>query len=335
MERWVGDNMMTISIIICTHNRAHLLKNTLNSLFNINIPDDCMMELIVLNNASNDETSSVVEMFSKGCKKFPVRMLLESRLGKTYALNNAIKNANGEILAFVDDDHTVSKGYLKAIYKAVCESPSHNIFCGRINPDWDGTEPHWVHDNNVYPIRPFPIPNFNLGDTVVEISTEKVNFLPGAGNLFVRKTVFGKIGLFSEKLGPKGHNLRGGEDIEFVRRALSHGESILYIPGALQYHHVDKSKLTLSYLIKKAYYRSMVACQYSELNSTRKVFQIPSYLFKQAISRFVKALFVIRQDARRHYLVRLAAVLGEMQGHRRSDAIRKLHHARADIELQK
>ena len=94
-------------------------------------------------------------------------------------------------------------------------------------------------------------------------------FIPGAGNLVIKRSVFKNIGLFSEEFGPKGHNLQGGEDLEFIRRALKHGERLMYIPEILQYHQVDKNKLTLNYLIKKAYYRSMAAYQLNDKISLR------------------------------------------------------------------
>ncbi len=102
-------------------------------------------------------------------------------------------------------------------------------------------------------------------------------FIPGAGNLVIKKAVFEKVGLFNEEFGPKGHNLHGGEDLEFVRRALKQGERLIYIPEILQYHQVEKKKFTLSHVIRKAYYRSMASYQ---LNG-KKSFGSGSDLFVQ------------------------------------------------------
>ena len=311
---------MNISIIICTHNRADLLRDALLSIERMSVPKGCNVGLIVVDNASTDNTSDIINTFIRN-KKFYVKGLFEPRLGKTYALNRAIKSAAGEVLIFVDDDHIVSNGYLDAINKALKENPSYNIFCGRILPNWDGTEPQWVHDNTVYPIRPFPIPCFDLGDKTVEAEPGRGMFIPGAGNLMLKRSVFKKIGLFSEQLGPRGHNLSGGEDIEFIRRALKKGERLIYIPDALQYHQVKKDKLTLTYLVKKAYYRSMAANQFSEKDSLHHFNNIPIYLLRQAFTRFIKSLFAIKHDARRYYLVRFAATLGEIQGRRKSSGL--------------
>ena len=306
---------MDVSLIICTHNRANILKDALSSLDHVDVPEEMNMELLVVNNAGTDNTSAVIDEYRANNKRFIVKGLFESKIGKTYALNRAIKDANGEILAFIDDDHIVSKGYLGAIFQSVKEHPSYNLFCGRILPNWDGTEPPWVHDNVKYPIRPFPIPCFDLGEKINEVNPDKGSFIPGAGNLIIRKTVFGNIGLFSEDLGPKGHNLTGGEDIELVNRAIKKGERLLYVPEILQYHQIDKLKLTMTYVVRKAYYRSIAAYQFSNSNQNGHV---PLYLFRQAFNRLIRALFTFNEDARRYYLVRLAASIGEIQGRRKS-----------------
>lgn len=303
---------MDISIIICTHNRASLLRDVLTSLESIRVPEDCAVEVVIADNASSDDTATVINEF-RGTTRLRVRHLFEARLGKTHALNAAIPVAAGDVLAFIDDDHIEPEGYLEAVSRAVRENPSFSLFCGRIQPNWDGSEPAWVHDDTVYPIRPFPIPNFDLGTDTAEVDPGKGMFIPGAGNLVVRKSVFARVGLFSEALGPKGHNLAGGEDIEFVKRALRCGERLLYVPQILQYHQVERSKLELSHLIKKAYLRSMAAYRFFESCSNGRV---PSYLYGQVLKRAAKAVFTFNRNARRYYLVRLAAVLGEIRGRR-------------------
>jgi glycosyltransferase involved in cell wall biosynthesis len=303
---------MTISVIICTHNRAHFLKSTLHSLERMDFPEKGNLELVVVNNASSDDTPAVISEFA-GTTRLPVRQLFEARLGKTYALNTAIPAAAGDVLAFIDDDHIVPQGYLEAVSRAAKENPVFGLFCGRIRPNWDGSEPEWVHDDTVYPIRPFPIPTFDLGSETVEVESGKGRFIPGAGNLVVRKSVFERVGLFLEALGPKGHNLAGGEDIEFVKRALRCGERLLYVPQILQYHQVQRSNLELSRLVKKAYLRSMATYRFCESGSNGGV---PSYLYGQILERAAKAVFTFNRNARRYYLVRLAAVLGEIKGRR-------------------
>lgn len=306
-------SFIDISVIMCTHNRAFLLPDVLNSLEKTEPPENTEIELVIVDNACSDNTFQTIEEYAQN-SKFKTIPLKEPKKGKTFALNTAINIAKGNLLAFVDDDHLISPGYFKAIHSALENYPDFNLFCGRIMPNWDGTEPAWVHDDINYPIRPFPIPNFNMGDHVLEVQLDKGMFIPGAGNLVIKESVFEDIGLFSEGFGPKGHNLRGGEDLEFVRRALKQGERLIYIPEILQYHQVDKKKLTLNYVIKKAYYRSMAAYQ---LNKKISSAPIPWYFYRLAATHLLKSIFCLHQAARRYYLVKLATVIGEIQGHRK------------------
>jgi glycosyltransferase involved in cell wall biosynthesis len=309
---------MNISIIICTHNRAPLLKEALESITLMNVPSGCNVELIVVNNACSDETPAVIDEFTKKCRHFPVKNLEEPRLGKTYALNRAIRTTSSQIMSFVDDDHIVSEDYMVELIRAAEEHHDFNMFCGRVFPNWDGSEPQWVHDDSKYPIRPYPIPKFDLGEEPLEILKDKT-FLPGSGNLMVRREVFERVGLFSEELGPKGHNLKGGEDIEFVRRALQRGERVLYIPEMKQCHQVFSENLRMRYLVKKAYLRSIVAYQHSGGSLLGNGNHgIPAYLIRQAITRLLRAASSFNPNARRYYLVRFAATLGEINGRRKA-----------------
>ncbi len=309
-------NKRLISIIICTHNRALVLRDALQSLEKVKIPEGFVVELILIDNASLDETSLLIEAFRKQINKFQLQHMREENLGKSFALNRGIRASSGAVLAFVDDDHIVSEDYIIELVRAVEENDNHSILCGRVIPNWDGSEPHWVHDDSKYPIRPYPIPKFDIGEEPLEIKEDKT-FLPGSGNLIIKKEVFERVGLFSEKLGPKGHNLKGGEDLEFVRRALRKGEKILYVPHILQLHQVFSENLRLSYLVKKAYHRSTAAYQFSGENSSgNSNHGIPGYLLRQAITRLLIAAVSFNPNARRYYLVRFAATLGEIKGRR-------------------
>jgi len=311
---------MDVDIIICTHNRAKLLGQALRSLGMMAIPHGCALGVLVVDNASTDETAAEATRHLHAIRGARTKLVKEPRLGKSYAINRGVEEASGEIIVFVDDDHRVSEGFLAAIVRSVAEEPLCACFCGRILPDWDGSEPRWVHDQEKYPIRPFPIPTYDLGNTRVDVS--RGGFLPGAGNLIVRKELFLRVGGFDPSLGPSGHNLSGGEDIDFVQRVLQQGEQIHYLPEAIQYHYVEPSRLRLGYLAKKAYLRSRVAQELTGTPIGRSIAGVPLYYVWQSLERLFKAVLTLDGSRRRFYLVRLAAVAGEIRGCRRRRSAR-------------
>ena len=91
-----------VSIIICTCNRAEHLRQTLAAMARVCVPDDLPAELLVMDNASTDDTAEVV----KGCRlpNMPVRYIYEQRRGQCYARNTGMAEARGNIFLFMDDD---------------------------------------------------------------------------------------------------------------------------------------------------------------------------------------------------------------------------------------
>jgi arylsulfatase A-like enzyme/glycosyltransferase involved in cell wall biosynthesis len=303
--------MDALTVLICTHNRAELLERVLASLNAARRPA-MPVHILVVANACSDET--VVRMHAYLAQQaerhwLPLQVIEEPTPGKSHALNTAISQLGTELTAFVDDDHRVDANYLKAIERAAQAFPDAGLYCGRILPDWDGTEPDWVHDDGPYKIYPLPVPRYDQGARSRVITAEE-GPIPGGGNLIVRKRVFEQTGLFSTELGPQGHDLGGGEDSEYVLRALHRGETCRYTPEIAQYHYVDSERLNLGYLLKKSYQRT---------RSTSRLVgdgSVPLYMWRKVTEYGVRCVFSPRWVRRRFYLVRLAAALGEVRGRR-------------------
>ncbi len=309
---------MDVSILICTHDRASLLDRCLASIDAVERPAGLTVETVVVANRCTDATGEVVARW-RGEGRWPsLRIVEETRLGKSHALNRGIAEARGRLLLFADDDHRVSPGWLRAVGRAVAAHPEAACFCGRILPDWDGTEPGWVHDDGPYRIRPYPVPNFDLGE--VERRVEPGDFIPGGGNLFFPRALMERVGGFDPALGPRGHDLGGAEDIAFVGRLLDQGLPLWYIPDALQYHHVDPARLRLGYVVRKAYQRARDTRLARPHQGGRRWLGAPRYLFPQLAGHAWRAATALHMDRRRHYLVRAAATLGEIRGSRMAAA---------------
>lgn len=302
---------MTLTIVICTHNRVDLLEKTLESLNAAERPAGHCIEILVIANACTDSTISFLTNYQRASDidaVIPLRWEQEPQAGKSYALNLAIGMISTPYVAFVDDDHRIDTAYLKEICAGLTNYPEATLYCGRILPDWDGSEPGWVHDRGPYRIYPLPVPRFDHGESPAEFS--KNGPIPGGGNLIVDIEVFKRIGVFSTALGPSGHNLGGGEDSDFVIRALSQGERLQYLPQIIQYHYVDHDRLTLRYILAKSYQRSRSVTRISAAGEP-----IPNYLWRKLFTYSAHAIFSLSWQKRRFYLVRLAAAFGELRGY--------------------
>lgn len=311
-----------VEVFICTHNRVDLLARTLNSLNASDLPADCRLGILVVANACTDGTWAFLEGYvasldpasnrdtERHGNRLPLRWLEDPIAGKSHALNFALPQATGAVIAFVDDDHRVDPGYLAAIYEASRRYPASDLFCGRILPDWDGTEPDWVHEDGPYRIYPLPVPRFDLGQEAKTVTLGSVT--PGGGNLAIRRGLFERVGEFQLDLGPHGHNLGGAEDIEWVRRSLRGGATLHYIPDMLQYHYVDAERLTLWYVMRKAYERTASTTRLALDDSQGP--GVPRFMIRKVLTYLLKAATSLGNSRRRFYLTRLAAAFGEIKG---------------------
>jgi len=302
-----------LTLLVCTHNRAALLQRALASINGARRPS-LPVQILVAANACTDDTVAQMRAYQAEQAAgdwLPLRVIEVPTPGKSHALNEALPLVETELVAFVDDDHRVDEDYLVAIEAAAQTWPDAGLYCGRILPDWDGGEPPWVHDEGPYRIYPLPVPRFDQGDTPREITAE-VGPIPGGGNLVVRRRVFEATGPFSTELGPHGHDLGGGEDSEYVLRALSRGERCQYVPDIVQHHYVDTERLRLGYLLKKSYQRT---------RSTARIHgngRVPLFMWRKLAEYGFHSLFSLTWARRRFYWVRTAAALGEVQGRRES-----------------
>ena len=307
-----------LTVLVCTHDRDRLLERTLGFLDRARPPQDCNVDVLVVANACTDRTHEYLERKAQSGLGLPLRWDAEPRPGKSHALNRGIGSLESDWVAFVDDDHRVDPSYLEAVCDAVRDHPDADIFCGRILPDWDGTEPAWVHDAGDYRIYPLPVPRYDLGSETLDAS--RIPTIPGGGNLVVRSRLFALTGPFSVDLGPIGHNLGGGEDQEWVRRAIGAGARLCYVPFIVQHHYVDRERLRLPYLTRKAFERSASTVRMGVEDIDRGF--VPPYMVRKVVQYLLGLLTTIRPRARRYHIVRLASALGEIKGYLQARADR-------------
>ncbi len=297
---------LSLTVVICTHNRADLLHRALTSLHHARRPDNCDIRILVIANACKDHTVDVLRSWQHRSDFFLLRYYEEPRPGKSRALNLAIRKVETNWMAFVDDDHRVDPNYLTGVVEGIDAHPEASMLCGRILPDWTGEEPGWVHDTGPYRLYPLPIPNFELGEKAVWVTPEMR--IPGGGNLVIHQNVFQRVGDFSTQLGPDRHNLRGGEDSDFVLRALGGGERLCYLPSIVQYHHIDPDRLRLGYLILKSFQRSysITLARHPHRNP------IPPYQYRKLLQYCIRLSTSFNSMKFRFHLMRIASTLGEM-----------------------
>lgn len=232
---------MMLSVLICTRNRAKSLAGTLERFFAQRFAGDYEYELVIVDNASTDETRRVAERFLHDSRfASHVRYLFENRPGLSRARNAAIKFAQGEVLVFTDDDVLVAENWLDEIHREFTADSNLAVLGGRVLLARDTLQPVAIFTLNER--REFVFPN---GGGVAM-----------GANMAFRREVFDGVGLFDVRLGA-GTFFAGGEDIEIFYRALKAGHKFIYAPNVLVYHDHDRATpdqaCRLSYAYGKAY----------------------------------------------------------------------------------
>lgn len=299
-----------LTILICTHNRVQLLARVLESINAASRPSDLPMDILVSANACTDGTHAYLDAYRQRQEAeglMPLNWIAEPTPGKSYALNSAIPHIQGELVFLEDDDQRVAKDFFERVHAAVSARPEYAMICGRLLPDWTGEEPAYIRVDGPYRIYPSPIPDFDLGQDARALGDQ--DYLPSGGNLILRTSVLHRVGGFSVELGPRGHNLGGGEDTAFIKAAMAMGERLFYDPSLLQFHYVDPERLKLGFLLRLAYKRTFAVIRLNE-----PIRFIPKYVWRKLATHLLASLFTFNSDRRRFYLVRTASTLGEIRG---------------------
>ncbi|MEQ3626264.1 MAG: glycosyltransferase family A protein [Celeribacter sp.] len=234
--------MNGITIVVASHNGAARLPTTLAALTRATLPE-LPVQYILVDNASDDATS---EVFAGFRPEGNVTCLYEARRGKSFALNRALSMADDEFIAFIDDDITISEGWLSAYLEAARAQPDCVVFSGQIRPDWARPSSSWLrHMTDAG--RAYGCTPSGRQDGPQPFHQAK------GGNLFVRWQAVGAVRFCTgaANFGAPGTRL-GGEDTKFVRQILgSDDHSFWYVPEALVHHQVKRREMSLREVMRR------------------------------------------------------------------------------------
>jgi glucosyl-dolichyl phosphate glucuronosyltransferase len=301
---------MRLSVIVCTWNRRELLKAALDSIAASALQPTLDWEIIIVDNNSTDGTRSLCEELVRS-NPARFRYFLESRPGKSFALNSAVENSKGEILAFTDDDVTVAPNWLAEILHTFDTWNCAGV-AGKIVPVWAMPKPPWLASDGPY--RPMAvIVNYDLGDAPCETTVP-----PFGANLAFTRQAFAQHGLYRTDIGPSTDRKVGCEDTEFGRRVLAGGGKIVYAPHAVVYHPVEEARLHKDYFRDWYYdYGQAITRAYGVHPQFPKLLGAPRYLYRKLATNTLHWLLSANAQRRFYYNLQLYQLAGELRESRR------------------
>jgi glycosyltransferase involved in cell wall biosynthesis len=171
---------MEVSAVVPTRNRSRLLPMTLRSVLR---QADVRLEIVVVDDASIDDTRNVVAAFGDP----RVRLIRNATpTGPSAARNRGAEEARGEWLAFVDDDDLWAPTKLARQVALATEGGYAWVYAGAVNVD-----------DRLRIIHGAPAPD----PAAVVAALPRSNPIPaGASNVVIRRDAFEAVGGFNEHL---------------------------------------------------------------------------------------------------------------------------------------
>ena len=225
-----------ISVVVCTFNRAAMLREALASLYDLATDERFTYEVLVVDNASTDPTADVIAAAAAEAR-CPLRGVHESRKGIVHARNRGVEEARGQWIAFFDDDQLADSRWLTELH-AMADRKDCRAVGGAVHLKLPvdcqrelAPMCRMLLGESVWSDRPFRY-------------SKRIG--PGAGNLMLHRSVFDEIGSFDAAVGSRG------EDTELFLRAHAAGIEAWYVPTAIVLHVTPAERLETPFLLNLA-----------------------------------------------------------------------------------
>lgn len=290
----------SVSILICTYNRAELLRQTLLALEDVHEIEQA--EVLVVDNNSQDHTEAVVQVCCQQlAHKVRLKYLFEERQGLSAARNTGMLRSRAPIIAFLDDDAVPEHGWLRTLMQSFKDFPDAGAVGGVIHPAFENGRPDWLIRQLEYPYA-----IINLGDQVQRYPR---GLAPFGANMAVRRGAIGNLE-FPENLGRKGATLLSGEETYFFGHLRKKGWSLYYHPEMAVRHHIAAERLNIAWIRKRYYYQGVsIAMEGTSLLSRLRI--VSSALLRTVYAS-VQWLLARGAGHRLHARCRLDSVRGTM-----------------------
>jgi len=236
-----------ISVVICAYNGAPRLPAVLEHLACQDAGSDIPWEVIVVDNASTDDTAET----ARGCwphgHAVDLRVLSEPRLGVAFARQLGIAEARYEFVAFVDDDSWLCPEWVRAAAQACLEHPEAGAVRGTIEPACESVAPRWFKAQQGW---------FGIWPDITRAACDVTDIAGlGTDGMVLRKSAWEDLrsrGFDFTMSGHQGASFNGSEDEELHLALRLVGWRIWYDPRLRLRQFLPSSKLQWDHLRRRA-----------------------------------------------------------------------------------
>jgi succinoglycan biosynthesis protein ExoM len=227
--------LTSVAVCICTFRNPEGLRNLLQGLDRqvLGTLRDADLTVAVVDNDAGASAADVLAAYTLN-GRFELLSVNQPKRGLSSARNSALQlafTARADLFAFLDDDEVPSDRWLQTLVDGFAEANSA-IVVGPLEPRFEATPPGWIIAGDFFRYR---------------CKSENEPVEGYTSNVMMRTAAIAASGvLFDEAL-----NAIGGEDVVFFHALRGRGFDIKYIPGALVYESIPRSRASLKWMMRR------------------------------------------------------------------------------------
>lgn len=238
-----------ISILICAYNGAKRLPETLRYIAAQEVPVGLKWEVVLVNNASTDDTLiAAPRTWTELGAPAPLRLLDELQPGKENALVRGFDAANYEYICIVDDDNWLYSDYIAQVASIMQKHPQIGILGAFAEGVFEVEAPAWFEQFQAY----YAVgPQANQSGPLHQLEA----YVYGAGSV-VRRSGWRYLranGFVFTTSTKRGKVIVSGEDVELGNALRLAGYELWYDERLRLRHYMYKERLTWNYLRRIAH----------------------------------------------------------------------------------
>jgi succinoglycan biosynthesis protein ExoM len=224
-----------ICVCVCTFKRGALLERLLESLQNQRTEGRFSFSVVLVDNDAAESARTLVADFAAR-SVVPILYYVEPRRGIALARNQAVARAQGDFLAFIDDDEFPSPNWLLLLFTAIQTRRVDGVL-GPVFPHFDEPPPDWVTKGGFYDRPSYPT------GTIIHWRQGRT------GNVLLRMKVF------EGQTQPFNPAFVTAEDQDFFRRMIAGGRRFMWCHEAAAYEVVPPVRWSRSFVLRRALQR--------------------------------------------------------------------------------
>ena len=283
--------MTHICVCACTYRRPAFLEKLLRELDGQKTDGTFTFSILIADNDRLESARSVVEKFAAS-SRVPVKYCVEPLQNIALARNKAMANAEGEFIAFLDDDEFPPADWLITLLRA-CTAAGVDAVIGPVIPHFDDSAPKWVVKSRLYERASYP--TGPLG----EWRRGRVN------NILFRKEILSSL---KEPFNPE---FRAGEDIDFVRRLMENGKRFMWCREAAVLEEVPGVRWKRAFMIRRSLLQGTSAARHPTCGArdiSKSIMAAPLYVL------ILPLALLAGQDKFMILMVKICYHLGKLLG---------------------